>query len=175
MFGKKDVLNNLSQDLDRARARRDLLASNVTTLTTEIAQLEARLSEEKDRRERERAVAEIEQMTNQLTDAIRTFAPAVVRLREATAAAGAVAAKAGNLSGFLDALAAEVSGELESVLSELRRCAETARTGETTVQPSAPSEPAPRPPHDDRMLPGPVRWKQEPKTEPANDRRTSAA
>jgi outer membrane murein-binding lipoprotein Lpp len=177
MFGKKDMVDNLSQDLDRARARRDTLASGVTTLTAEIAQLEARLSEEKDRRERARAIAEIDQVTHQLTDAVRTFAPAVARLRDATAAAGTVVAKAGDLSGFLDAFAAEVSGELEAVLSELRRCAEVARTGEPPVQPSPPSEPAPRPPHHDPMLLGPVflRRKQEPQVEPTDDRRTSAA
>jgi outer membrane murein-binding lipoprotein Lpp len=177
MFGKKDMVDNLSQDLDRARARRDVLASGVTTLSAEIAQLEARLSEEKDRRERARTIAELEQITNQLTDAVRTFAPAVARLRDATAAAGAVVAKAGDLSGFLDAFAAEVSGELESVLSELRRGAEVARTGETTIQPPAPAEPARRPHHHDPMLLGPafLRRKQEPETEPTDERRTSAA
>lgn len=177
MFGKRDVVDDLSQNLDRARTRRDLLASDVTTLTAEIAQMEARLSEEKDRRERARALAEIEQITNRLMDAVRTFAPAVAGLRDATAAAGTVAAKAVDLSGFLDALANEVSGELESLLSELRRRAELARTGETTVQLSAPSEPAPAPPHDDRTLPGPVllRRKQLPEAKPTDDRRTSAA
>lgn len=177
MFGKKDKVDNLSQDLDRARARRDLLTSDVTTLAAEIARLEARLSEEKDRRERARAVAEIEQIANRLADAVRTFGPAVARLRDATGAAGAVAAKAGDLSGFLDAFAAEVSGELESLLSELRRCAETARTGDTTTQLSAPSEPAPALPHHDPMLLSPpfLRRKPEPEIEPADDRRTSAA
>ena len=37
MFGKKDLVDDLSHDLDRARARRDALASDVTTLTAEIA------------------------------------------------------------------------------------------------------------------------------------------
>lgn len=177
MFGKKNMVDSLSQDLDRARARRDALATGVTTLSAEIAELEARLSEEKDRRERARAIAEIEQTTNQLADAVRTFAPAVARLRDATAAAGAVVTKAGDLGGFLDAFAAEVSGELESVLSDLRRCAETARTGEATTQLSTPSEPAPRPPHHDPMLLGPafLRRKPEPEAEPTDDRRTSAA
>ena len=58
---KKDLMGNLSRDLDRARDERDALAfkrdaiaSNVTTLTTQIAELETRIAEENDRRERER-------------------------------------------------------------------------------------------------------------------------
>ena len=50
MFGKDDSVENLSRDLDRARGRRDALASEVTTLTAQIAEMEARLSEEKTRR-----------------------------------------------------------------------------------------------------------------------------
>ena len=177
MFGKKNMVDNISQDLDRARARRDALASGVTTLSAEIAELEARLSEERDRRERARAIAEIEQTTNQLADAVRTFAPAVTRLRDATAAAGAIVTKAGDLGGFLDAFAAEVSSELDSILSALRRCAEVARTGETTTQPPPPPEPAPRLTRHDPMLVGPafLRRKRETETEPTDDRRTSAA
>ena len=55
MFGKDDLVDNLSRDLDRARGRRDALASEVTTLTAQIAEIETRLSEEKNRRERDRA------------------------------------------------------------------------------------------------------------------------
>lgn len=47
MFGKDDLVDNLSRDLDRVRGRRDALASEATTLTAQIAELEARLSEEK--------------------------------------------------------------------------------------------------------------------------------
>ena len=67
MFGKKVLIDNLGRDLDRARDRRnalaskrDAFASDVTTLDAQIAELEARLSEEKDRRERERVEGEIE-------------------------------------------------------------------------------------------------------------------
>jgi len=56
MFGKSDLVDNLSRDLSRARAKRDALASHVTTLTAQIAEWEARLSAENDRRERERVV-----------------------------------------------------------------------------------------------------------------------
>ena len=47
MFGENDLVDNLSRSLDRAREKRDTLASEVTTLTTQIAEIEARLSEEK--------------------------------------------------------------------------------------------------------------------------------
>ena len=43
MFGKTDLVDNLSRDLDRVRDKRDALASHVTTLTTQITELEARL------------------------------------------------------------------------------------------------------------------------------------
>ena len=90
MFGKKDLVDNLSHDLDRARTRRDALASDVTMLSAEIAQLEARLSEETDRRERERVAGELEEIGDALNDAIRMFAPAVARLCDAIGAAAAV-------------------------------------------------------------------------------------
>ena len=37
MFGKDDLVDHLSRDLDRARERRDALAFEVTTLTAEIS------------------------------------------------------------------------------------------------------------------------------------------
>ena len=54
MFGKSDLADSLNRDLARARDKRDALASGVATLTAQIAELEARLSAENDRRERER-------------------------------------------------------------------------------------------------------------------------
>ena len=60
MFGKSDLIDSLGRDLARARERRDALATDVTMLTTQIAELETRLSVESDRRERERAISEIE-------------------------------------------------------------------------------------------------------------------
>jgi phage shock protein A len=64
MFAKTDLVDDLSHDLDRARARRDAVATDVTTLTAEIAELEARLVAEKDRRDRARIAAEIEEITS---------------------------------------------------------------------------------------------------------------
>jgi outer membrane murein-binding lipoprotein Lpp len=84
MFGKSDLLDSLSRDLARTRDKRDALASEVTTLTAEIAVLEARLSAEKDRRERERAASEIERIKKRLNDQFLAFAPVVAGMRGAT-------------------------------------------------------------------------------------------
>jgi predicted nucleic acid-binding Zn-ribbon protein len=61
MFGKSDLVDSLNRDLARARDRRETLASDVTMLTSRIAELEARLSAENERRERERTASEIEE------------------------------------------------------------------------------------------------------------------
>ena len=90
MFGKDDLVDNLSRDLDRARGRRDALASEVTTLTAKIAEIEARFSEEKTRRERDRVLGEIEAIKNRLKRAVGAFAPVVGELCEATKMAAAV-------------------------------------------------------------------------------------
>ena len=66
MFGKSDLVDNLNRDLSRARDKRDALASHVTTLTGQIAEWEARLSAENDRREHERVVGEIEGIKERL-------------------------------------------------------------------------------------------------------------
>src|SRR5258708_40263450 len=50
MFGRSDLVENLSRNLDRARVKRDALASDVTTLTAQIAEIETRLFEEQNRR-----------------------------------------------------------------------------------------------------------------------------
>jgi phage shock protein A len=57
IFGKRELVDTLSRDLVRARNKRDALASSVTTLTAQIAELEARLSAEKMRQARERAAS----------------------------------------------------------------------------------------------------------------------
>ena len=55
LSGKSDLGDSLSRDLSRARDKRDALASDIITLTAEIAVLEASLLTENDVRERERA------------------------------------------------------------------------------------------------------------------------
>jgi chromosome segregation ATPase len=178
MFGKKDLVDDLSHDLDRAKARRDALASDVTTLTAEIAALESRLAEERDRRERARVAAEIEDIAQQLADAARTFAPAMARLCDAATAAEALVAKAGEFSGFLALFADEARNELASLMAELHRRAETARSGDAAVQLPPPSQAAGRPKDDDRMpllLPAFLRRKALPNVAQAEDQRSSAA
>lgn len=138
MFGKKDLVDLLSHDLDRARARRDVLASGVTTLAAQIAELEARLFEERNRRERERIEAEIDQAQTRLEDASAKFAPAIARLCEATATTMALVPEACELNALLTMVATEVTGEIEKLLSELRRMAETVAACEM-----APPVPAP--------------------------------
>ena len=55
IFAKRQLVDTLKRDLARARNKRDALASSVTTLTAQIAELEARLSAENARKARERA------------------------------------------------------------------------------------------------------------------------
>src|SRR5262249_26006956 len=150
MFGKKDLVDNLSHDLDRARAKRDTLAYDVTTLSAQIAELEARLLEETDRRERERVVGEIDEIRRQLEEAAATFAPVIIRLCDATAAAGALAPKARELNGVLRALAAEVESEIGSLLRELGRRVETLRGAETSSYPPPPEDRSAVPRNHDR-------------------------
>jgi hypothetical protein len=178
MFGKKDLVDDLSHDLDRARARRDALASDVTTLTVEIAAMETRLSEERDRRERARVAAEIEDIATQLADATRGFAPAMARLCDAATAAGAVVAKAGEFSGFLALFADEARNELAALLAELHRRAETARSGDAAVQLPPPSQAAGRPKEADRLpllLPAFLRRTAAPDVADVEHQRSSAA
>src|SRR5215468_8514409 len=77
MFRKSDLIDSLSRELSHARDKRDALASHVTTLTAAIAELEARLSVENDRRERERVVSEIEGVKERLRDFYLAFAHAI--------------------------------------------------------------------------------------------------
>jgi hypothetical protein len=127
MFGKDDLVGNLSRDLDRARGRRDALASEVTTLTARIAEMEASLSEEKARRERDRALGEIEAIKNRLKQAISAFAPAIGELCEATKMAAAVAPDARELNGFLLSVATEIDSAVDLLSHELDQRADAAR------------------------------------------------
>src|SRR5258706_14323874 len=78
MFGRNDLVENLSRNLDHARVKRDALASDVTTLTAQIAEIEARLFEEKNRRERDRVLGEIEVLKNESNKIPTTLALSTV-------------------------------------------------------------------------------------------------
>src|SRR5262245_45509290 len=108
MFGENDLVDNLSRDLDRARGKRDALASDVTTLTAQIAEIEARLSEEKKRRERNHVLGEIEARKRRIIQAASAFAPVISELCEATEMAAAVVPEARELNNFLSSVATEV-------------------------------------------------------------------
>src|SRR5215813_2165870 len=94
MFGKTDLVHDLSRNLDRARGRRDALASDVTTLTSAIADIEARLSAEKSRQERDRALRDIEAIKKRVRRAASAFVPLVRELCEATEMAAAIVPEA---------------------------------------------------------------------------------
>jgi phage shock protein A len=57
IFAKRQLVDTLKRDLARARNKRNTLAACVSTLTAQIAELEARLSVETARQARERAAS----------------------------------------------------------------------------------------------------------------------
>jgi DNA-binding protein H-NS len=134
MFGKTDLVDNLSRDLDRVRDKRDALASHVTTLTTQITELEARLSAENDRRERERAVGEIELIKKQLTDHYLVFAPAIAGMCGATESARAIVPETRDLNNSLMVVATEVANAIDALLADLDRRMEALRAGHAPPQ-----------------------------------------
>jgi hypothetical protein len=129
MFGKHDLVDDLSRDLDRARERRDALASDVTTLTAQISEIEARLSVERDRRERERVAGEIDEIKRRLEETATVFAPAVSGLCHATETAAAVVPEARKLNALLGAVATEIGAAISPLLRELVCQAEAVRSG----------------------------------------------
>jgi predicted nucleic acid-binding Zn-ribbon protein len=180
MFGKKDLVEDLIRDLDRARdkrnalaSERDALASGIATLTAQVAQLEARLSEEKDRRERERAVGEIEGIKKRLEETATALAPVMAVLCEATETAAAVVLEARELNSFLKETAAEVDAAIDLVLRELHRRAEAMRAGLTP--PHLPQLEVLEPPKDDLPLLFPSRNNEVGKIEFAEHQGSTAA
>jgi hypothetical protein len=121
MFGKSDLVDNLNRDLSRARDKRDALASHVTMLTGQIAEWEARLSAENDRREHERVVGEIEGIKERLRHFYLTFAPAIAGMRDASISARAIVPEAPDLSNLLMSVASEVAVIVENLLGDLDR------------------------------------------------------
>jgi septal ring factor EnvC (AmiA/AmiB activator) len=186
MFGKKAFMDDLGRHLDRARdkrnalvTKRDALASDVTTLNAQIAELEARLTEEKDRRERGRVLNEIEGIKKRLKDAAAAFAPSIVGLCSATEAAGAVVPEARELNSFLLSVATEVDIVIDSLLRELQRQTEAMCAGHAAVGTPQLLNTAPEPAkNNDRLLLLPAwlrRSKEARKKESAEDRLNTAA
>jgi hypothetical protein len=185
MFGKDDLVDNLSRDLDRARGRRDALASEAATLTAQIAEIEARLSEEKNRRERDRVLGEIEAIKTRVKQAGSAFAPAVDSLCKAIEQAAAVVPEARELNSFLLSVAAEIDNVIDPVLRELEQRADAVRVGHAALDlPRSANEgpivPPIEPPkdHSERLLRFPAwlsRDKEAEKTETAESPRSTAA
>jgi hypothetical protein len=133
MLGKNDLVDNLSRDLDRARGKRDALASDVTTLTAQIAEIETRLSEEKTRRERDRVIGQIEAIKRRIKQTASAFSPVICELCEATEIAAAVVPEARELNNFLLSVATEVDTVIDPLLRELDRRADAVRVGHATL------------------------------------------
>jgi len=133
MLGENDLVDNLSRSLDRARGKRDVLASEVTTLTAQIAEIEARLSEEKNRRERDRVLGEIESIKRRIKQTASALAPLIVKLCEATEMAAAVVPEARTLDSFLLSVATEIDNVIDPLLRELDRRADEVRVGHTAL------------------------------------------
>lgn len=119
MFGKFDLVDSLSRDIARARDKRDTLASDVTTLSSRIAELEARLSAESDRRERERAASEIEGIKKRVRDHYLALAPVIAGIRDATEKAAAIVPEAREFNDSLTMIAAEVTKSIDGLLGDL--------------------------------------------------------
>ena len=135
MLGKNDLVDNLSRDLDRARGKRDALASDVTTLTAQIAEIEARLSEEKTRRERDRVIGQIEAIKKRIQQTTSAFSPVIRELCEATEIAAAVVPEARELNSFIVSVATEVDAVIDPLLRELDRGADAVRVGQRCTMP----------------------------------------
>jgi hypothetical protein len=155
MSGENDLVDTLSRDLGRARGKRDALASDVTTLTAQIAEIEARLSEERVRRERNHVLGEIEAIKRRITQTGKAFTPVIGELCEATEIAAAVVPEARELNNFLSSVATEVEAVIEPLLRELDRRADAVRVGHAALDfPLLANEAPPEPPRDnnDRLL-----------------------
>jgi hypothetical protein len=181
MLEKNDLVDNLSRNLDRARGKRDALASDVTTLTAQITEIEARLSEEKSRRERDRVLGEIEAIKKRIKQTASAFAPVIGELCEATEMAAAVVPEARELNSFLLSVATEVGTVIDPLLRELDRRADAVRVGHAALDlPCLANEAPTELPKDnnDRLLRFPIwlsRNKEVGKKETAESPRSTAA
>jgi len=178
MFGKNNLVDNLSRDLSRARDKRDTLASHVTTLTTQIAELEARLSAENDRRERERVADEIEGIKERLRDFYLAFAHAIAGMRDASESARAIVPEAPELNKLLIGVATEVANAVDTLLGDLDRRTEALCPSQAALQLPQYINGSPElPQNSDRVLRIPE-WlphRKLPKKESSEDRCSTAA
>lgn len=152
MFGKTDLIDSLSRDLGRTRDKRDALASEVTALTAEIAVLEARISTENDRRERERAANEIDVVKNRLKVQYLALMPIIAGMRDATQAAAAIAPDAQELDDILMVIATEVGNAIDRLSSDLGKRIDVLRAGHAVPELTAPNNHPSRLPQDNDRI-----------------------
>ena len=122
-FRKRELEDGLNRDLARTRNNRDALASGVTTLSAEIAELEVRLSAER-----------IVGVKNRLRDHYLALAPVIAGFRDATEAAAAFAPEAREITESLDVIAGEVANSIDSLLGDLDRRIEAVRAGNAALE-----------------------------------------
>jgi hypothetical protein len=177
MFGKSDLMDSLSRDLSRTRDKRDVLASHVTTLTAQIAELEARLSAENDRRERDRVVGEIEGIKERLRDFYLAFAHAIAGMRDASVSARTIVPEAPELSDLLIGIATEVANTVDNLLGDLDRRIEALRASQAVQLPQSLTGSSQLPQHSDRVfrLPAWLPRREPTKKEAVQDQCSTAA
>jgi hypothetical protein len=134
MFKKSDLIDCLGRDLARARERRDALATDVTMLTTQIAKLETRLSVESDRRDRERAISEIEGIKKRVRDRYLAFEPVIAGIRDATEMAATIVPEGHAFSDLLPVIASEVANAIDGLLGDLDRRIDALRAGQAASE-----------------------------------------
>jgi chromosome segregation ATPase len=174
MFGKSDLVDNLSRDLACTRNKRDALASHVTTLTAQIAELETRLSAENDRRERERLAGEIEGITARLRDFYLAFAHAIAGIRDLSVSARAIVPETPEVSSLLIRVATEVANTVDNLLNDLDRRIEALHASQAAPQlPQSWSSELPQ--NNDRVLRLPEWLPRSKPTAPIEDQCSTAA
>jgi hypothetical protein len=134
MFGKTDLIDGLGRDLARARERRDALAADVTMLTTQIAELETRLSVESDRRDRERAISEVEGVRKRVRDRYLAFGPVIDGIRDATVMAAAIVPEGHAFNDLLPVIASEIANAIDGLLGDLDRRIDALRAGQAAPE-----------------------------------------
>jgi outer membrane murein-binding lipoprotein Lpp len=134
MFGKGDLVDSLSLDLARVRNKRDALSSRVATLAAQIAELETRLSAENERRRREHAASEIEDIKKRVRDGHLAFVPAIAAIRNATEVAAPIIPEAREFNDLLEVITTEVANAIHGLLGDLDRRIEAVRAGDVAPE-----------------------------------------
>jgi hypothetical protein len=125
MFRKTELVDSLNRDLAGARNKRETLASSITRLSTQIADLEVRLSAER-----------IVEIKNRVRDRYSAFAPAIAGVRDATGAAAVHVPEVREFNETLDVIACDVAIAIDRLLGDLDRRIEAVRGG--TAAPELP-------------------------------------